>query len=111
MLNANGPGFAGLYAGDVVEFRTGAIGTAREDLRLVAVRRAGVLPLLVFTNHVCVRYGSCGYPVNASNFIRLVRRGKRHMAADKALAERRGHTCDLYDSSTSCLQCEADGEI
>ena len=76
MINANGPGFAGLYAGDVVEFNVER-GDAND--RYVT---ATVLPLLVFTDHVQVRYGACGYTVDASNFVRLVRRGKRHIAAD-----------------------------
>jgi|GEM_PF-3214195 len=72
----NGPGFAGLYAGDVVEF---APACGRDT------RTASVLPLLVFADHVQVRYGACGYTVNAANFVRLVRRGKRHMQADARL--------------------------
>lgn len=74
----NGPGFQNLYAGDTVEFmyRTGELGN-RE------LRRARVLQLLVFHDHVQVDFGSCGYTVNESNFVRLVRRGKRHIAADK----------------------------
>ncbi len=77
MLNANGPGFAGLYAGDIVEFRVPSD----------APRTASVLPLLVFADHVQVKYGSFGHTVDASNFVRLVRRGKRHIAADKAHAD------------------------
>jgi hypothetical protein len=79
MLNANGPGFAGLYAGDVVEYhgrRSNGFGRCR----------ATVLPLLVFADHVQVRYGNFGYTVDASNFVRLVRRGKRHMAGDSKVA-------------------------
>lgn len=82
MFNVNGPGFQGLYSGDSVEFRTGAMGTAREDVRLVATRTARILPLLVFADHVQVAYGPCGYTVDASNFVRLVRRGRRHIQAD-----------------------------
>ncbi len=78
MLNANGPGFAGLYAGDTVLFKVGAKGREYSDFT------AAVLPLLVFTDHVQVKYGPCGHTVNADNFVRLVRRGKRHIAADKA---------------------------
>jgi len=80
MLNANGPGFAGLYAGDVVEFRVRNLGMPRPDATLTL--RAAVLPLLVFPDHVQVKYTSFGYTVNASNFVRLVRRGKRHNLAD-----------------------------
>jgi len=93
MINANGPGFAGLYAGDVVEFTVATIAereigavwhpSRRRTVLGTATRRAAVLPLLVFQDHVQVKYTSCGYTVNASNFVRLVRRGKRHMAADR----------------------------
>jgi len=74
MLNANGPGFQGLYAGDSVEFFTSHH----------KIARASVLPLLVFADHVQVKFTPCGYTVNADNFIRLVRRGKRHIEADRA---------------------------
>jgi hypothetical protein len=79
MFNVNGPGFAGLYAGDTIAFWT--------NYRMYT---ATVLPLLVFADHVQVRYGACGYTVDASNFVRLVRRGKRHIAAvnGKRAAER-----------------------
>jgi len=79
MLNANGPGFAGLYAGDVVEFMTVVGGGVIPEF---TKRRAAVLPLLVFPDHVQVKYTSFGYTVDASNFVRLVRRGKRHISAD-----------------------------
>jgi hypothetical protein len=78
MFNYNGPGFKGLFAGDVVEFHTA--GRVRK-------LRAAVLPLLVFDTHVQVRYTPHGYTVDASNFVRLVRRGKRHIAADKKADE------------------------
>lgn len=78
MLNANGPGFAGLYAGDSVLFRVYGQGKA------FVIRCAPVLPLLVFSDHVQVRRSNFGYTVDASNFVRLARRGKRHIAADKA---------------------------
>jgi hypothetical protein len=71
MLNVNGPGFEGLYAGDTVRF------IGRGELR-----NARVLPLLVFADHVQVAFGPHGYTVDECNFLRLVRRGKRHMAAD-----------------------------
>jgi hypothetical protein len=80
MLNANGPGFRNLYSGDSVQFR----GPGTES----TLRTARVLPLLVFEDHVQVDYGACGYTVNAYNFVRLVRRGKRHIAADRAEAHR-----------------------
>lgn len=83
MLNANGPGFSGLYAGDSVEFRTaGGPGIPGG----VITRTARVLQLLVFHDHVQVDFGSCGYTVNESNFVRLVRRGKRHILADRELS-------------------------
>jgi len=75
MINANGPGFEGLYAGDTVRFSITIRGRTWEG-------NAPVLPLLVFDDHVQVRYGSFGYTVDASNFVRLVRRGKRHIEAD-----------------------------
>lgn len=62
-----------LYAGDVVEW---------QPRNWESTHRCTVLPLLVFTDHVQVRFGSFGATVDASNFVRLVRRGKRHMAAD-----------------------------
>jgi hypothetical protein len=74
MLNINGPGFAGLCANDTVEFRTRN-----------GVTQARVLPLLVFADHVQVRLTSFGYTVDATNFMRLVRRGKRHLEADLEL--------------------------
>ena len=96
MLNANGPGFAGLYAGDVVQF----IDTSAR-WALSTVRTASVLPLLVFADHVQVKYGPFGHAVDASNFVRLVRRGKRHMAAD-SLVERAmapyPNMCKRYES-------------
>jgi hypothetical protein len=81
MLNANGPGFAGLYAGDTVQF------FVRGTFEKRTLHAASVLPLLVFADHVQVRYGACGYTVDASNFVRLVRRGKRHIAADAVRAK------------------------
>jgi hypothetical protein len=54
----------------------------RWDTYPVEYKTASVLPLLVFADHVQVKYGPCGYTVDASNFVRLVRRGPRHMAAD-----------------------------
>lgn len=83
MLNANGPGFAGLYAGDVVRFYADPArgASCRTTLR---TETATVLKLLVFADHVQVNATSFGYTVDASNFVRLVRRGKRHIAADKA---------------------------
>jgi len=81
MLNANGPGFAGLYAGDVVEFVSNQYGIGGD--RKV---RAAVLPLLVFADHVQVRHTPFGFTVDASNFVRLVRRGKRHIEADRQAA-------------------------
>jgi len=84
MINANGPGFAGLYAGDVVEFsvwrEVGAI--VHPSRRREERHTAAVLPLLVFPDHVNVRFTPHGYVVNASNFVRLVRRGRRHILAD-----------------------------
>ena len=77
MINANGPGFEGLYAGDTVEFTV-----PKYHAMCGGKKRAAVLPLLVFDDHVQVRYGSFGYTVDASNFVRLVRRGKRHIEAD-----------------------------
>jgi hypothetical protein len=77
MLNANGPGFAGLYAGDVVEF------WHLRGAPHAKLHRAGVPGYLVFERHVQVRHGPYGYTVDAANFVRLVRRGKRHIAADK----------------------------
>lgn len=44
---------------------------------------------LVFDSHVVVRRGKFGTVVDASNFARLVRRGKRHIAADKEMIRRR----------------------
>lgn len=87
MFNANGPGFAGLYAGDIVRFYADpARGiSCRTSLRTETAR---VISLLVFDTHVQVARGPHGYTVDASNFVRLVRRGKRHIAADKAEAER-----------------------
>lgn len=82
MLNANGPGFAGLYAGDTVRFVSNqyGIGGDREV-------NATVLPYLVFEDHVQVKHTPFGFGVDARNFVRLVRRGKRHIAADKALRD------------------------
>lgn len=74
MIGFNGPGFAGLYAGDLVEF---------QPARWESTHVASVLPLLVFEDHVQVRFGSFDCTVNASNFVRLVRRGRRHMLADR----------------------------
>ncbi len=100
MLNANGPGFAGLYAGDTVLFKVGAKGREYSDFT------AAVLPLLVFTDHVQVKYGPCGHTVNADNFVRLVRRGKRHIAADKAAAAAHiGHVAFRY-ASCPCVLCK-----
>ena len=62
----HGATFQDLHAGDVVRFRW------RET-----ERTAAVLPLLVFDDHVIVRLGPCGYMVNAVNFVRLVRRGRK----------------------------------
>jgi hypothetical protein len=75
MLNANGPGFENLCAGDSVRFvaQTG-IGLRGPEY---TERTARVLPLLVFTDHVQVAYGPHGHTVNASNFVRRVRRGRR----------------------------------
>lgn len=81
MLNVNGPGFAGLYAGDVVRFY---VTDGRGNGASLGVRTARVLNLLVFADHVQVNYAPCGYTVDARNFCELVRRGKRHIAADKA---------------------------
>jgi hypothetical protein len=79
-FNVNGPGFAGLYAGDTVLFTVGARGREYSDFT------APVLRMLVFADHVQVRYASFGCRVDAHNFVRLVRRGKRHIAADRDLA-------------------------
>ena len=82
MFAPNGPGFRNLYAGDTVEF------LANYDAKANAFREtrtARVLQLLIFADHVQVAYGPCGYTVDATNFVRLVRRGKRHIAADKLL--------------------------
>jgi hypothetical protein len=78
MLNVNGPGFAGLFAGDIVEW---------QPHRWEYTHRRTVLPLLVFADHVQVRFGSFGATVDAANFVRLIRRGKRHIAADRELAD------------------------
>ena len=87
MINANGPGFAGLYAGDVVEFTVPAVRSRGGMQHLVPMlKRAGVLPLLVFADHVQVKHTPHGYTVDASNFVRLVRRGRRHMEADRRVA-------------------------
>ena len=106
MLNANGPGFAGLYAGDVVEFTVPIVRTRRGMQHfLYAIERAAVQPLLVFADHVViVRKGAKGgYTVNASNFVRLVRRGKRHIAADRQDAGSLVcHTCGQRKPDT-CL--------
>lgn len=37
---------------------------------------AAVLPMLVFDDHVVVRFGACGHVVDDSNFIRIIRRKK-----------------------------------
>ena len=79
MLYVNGPGFAGLYAGDSVEFLV-SLGAARNPVR--TNKTARVIPLLVFADHVQVSYGPNGHTVDASNFVRLVRRGRRHIQAD-----------------------------
>jgi hypothetical protein len=78
MLNVNGPGFAGLFAGDIVEW---------QPRQWEQTHRCKVLPMLVFADHVQVRFGSFGATVDSSNFVRLVRRGKRHIAADLELAD------------------------
>jgi len=80
----NGPGFAGLYAGDVVEFTRPVPSHLRGVIPGKQLLRASVLPLLVFADHVLVKHGPHGAIVDASNFVRLVRRGKRHMAAQRA---------------------------
>lgn len=95
MLYANGPGFQGLYAGDSVRFSITIRGKTWEG-------NASVLPLLVFDDHVQVRYGACGYTVDASNFVRLVRRGRRHVAADK---ERTGFYTKRYVDQCSPEDC------
>jgi hypothetical protein len=77
MFNINGPGFAGLYAGDLIKFRDSRDPDLCHD--------ATVLRLLVFADHVQVRYTSSGYTVDAHNFVRVVRRGKRHLEADREL--------------------------
>lgn len=82
MLNANGPGFRGLYAGDSIEF-VAPVSNGNGIRRTIKAR---VLQLLVFSDHVQVDYGTCGYTVSADNFVRLVRRGKRHMAVDRQIA-------------------------
>lgn len=95
----NGPGFRNLYSGDSVEFLVRLGGHGKNTMR--TTRTARVLPLLVFPDHVQVNYGTCGYTVNASNFVRLVRRGKRHMAADKA-----AHCDHLPNARGSiCMRC------
>jgi hypothetical protein len=73
MLNANGPGFENLCAGDSVQFLL-PVETSRGLVR--AERTARVLPLLVFADHVVVAYGACGHVVDTSNFVRRVRRGR-----------------------------------
>lgn len=95
----NGPGFKGLYAGDVVSFIEwrGTSHGAQESFE----RTAAVLPLLVFADHVQVRYGPCGYTVDDRNFVRLVRRGKRHTAAVRAVCN--GHIPNARGSI--CMRC------
>jgi hypothetical protein len=79
MLNANGPGFKGLYAGDTVRYRLLGPDGWEE-------RNARVLDLLVFDDHVQVAHAWCGFTVDARNYVRLVRRGRRHIAADAHVA-------------------------
>lgn len=83
MLNANGPGFAGLYAGDTVHFIDPRPRPAFTGVGYISAR---VLPLLVFADHVLVKYGRTTSVVSADNFIRLARRGKLHMAVDCTIA-------------------------
>jgi hypothetical protein len=58
--------FQDLNAGDVVAF------IYRGD-----VCTAPVLPYLTFPSHVVVRFTPCGHVVDASNFVRRVRRARR----------------------------------
>lgn len=60
------------HAGDSVRFtyRSGYHSEPREV-------SAAVLRYLIFPDHVQVRFTPCGYTVDASNFVRLVRRSTR----------------------------------
>lgn len=70
-MGLNGPGFKGLSAGDLVEFRTA--GRPGDGV----LRTARVLKLLVFADHVVVNHTSCGWVVNAQNYVRTVRTHQR----------------------------------
>lgn len=55
--------FQGIRGGDSVRFTYR--GTERS---------AAAIPLLLFPDHVVVRFGPCGHVVDAQNFVRIVRR-------------------------------------
>lgn len=60
-------------AGDSIRFLAYA-GRGLDGRAEYRERSAAVLPLLVFPDHVQVKFTPCGYTVDASNFIRLNRR-------------------------------------
>lgn len=61
--------FQNLQAGDVVRFLVPTVGRNSPP----AVRTASVLRYLTFDRHVVVNYGACGYVVDVTNFVRIVR--------------------------------------
>jgi hypothetical protein len=73
-LSMFSPSFAGLRAGDTVEFwRIEGLAFNAGPVKT----RARVLAYLTFPDHVQVSYGPFGARVDSQNLIRIIRRAKR----------------------------------